>query len=60
MMLRRYHEQKESNEVEAVDYESLKVDELKQLLDQREIAYTSEMKKADLIGLLVGEANATN
>lgn len=60
MMLRRYHEQKESNEVEAVDYESLKVDELKQILDQREIAYTSEMKKADLIGLLVGEANATN
>ncbi|AMA62346.1 heH/LEM domain protein [Kurthia sp. 11kri321] len=60
MMLRRYHEQKESNEVEAVDYESLKVDELKQLLDQREIAYTSEMKKADLIGLLVGEENATN
>ncbi|WP_336663571.1 HeH/LEM domain-containing protein [Kurthia gibsonii] len=60
MMLRRYHEQKESNEVEAVDYESLKVDELKQLLDEREIAYTSEMKKADLIGLLVGEANATN
>lgn len=59
MMLRRYHEQK-SNEVEAVDYESLKVDELKQLLDEREIAYTSEMKKADLIGLLVGEANATN
>lgn len=60
MMLRRYHEQKESNEVEAVDYESLKVDELKQLLDEREIAYTFEMKKADLIGLLVGEANATN
>lgn len=60
MMLRRYHEQKESNEVEAVDYESLKVDELKQLLDEREIAYTSEMKKADLIGLLVGEANVTN
>lgn len=60
MMLRRYHEQKESNEVEAVDYESLKVDELKQLLDEREIAYTSEMKKADLIGLLVGEENATN
>lgn len=60
MMLRRYHEQKESNEVEAVDYESLKVDELKQILDEREIAYTSEMKKADLIGLLVGEANATN
>ncbi|HZG12689.1 MAG TPA: HeH/LEM domain-containing protein [Kurthia gibsonii] len=60
MMLRRYHEQKESNEVEAVDYESLKVDELKQILDEREIAYTSEMKKADLIGLLVGEENATN
>lgn len=59
MMLRRYHEQK-SKEVEAVDYESLKVDELKQLLDEREIAYTSEIKKADLIGLLVGEANATN
>ncbi|MEB7771427.1 HeH/LEM domain-containing protein [Kurthia gibsonii] len=59
MMLRRYHEQKESNEVEVVDYESLKVDELKQLLDEREIAYTSEMKKADLIALL-GEANATN
>lgn len=59
MMLRRYHEQKESNEVEAVDYESLKVDELKQILDEREIAYTNEMKKADLIALL-GEENATN
>lgn len=58
MMLRRYHKQKE--EVEAVDYEALKVDELKQLLDEREIAYTSELKKADLIDLLVGEANATN
>lgn len=58
MMLRRYHKQKE--EVEAVDYEALKVDELKQLLDEREIAYTSELKKADLIDLLVGEENATN
>lgn len=58
MMLRRYHKQKE--EVEAVDYEALKVDELKQLLDEREITYTSELKKADLIDLLVGEANATN
>lgn len=73
MMLRRYHDvteealaedEKAVNEQNAndqqVDFNSLKVDELKLLLDEREIAYTNEMLKADLVALLEGEADATN
>lgn len=73
MMLRRYHDVTEDVLVEdekavneqnttdqQVDFNSLKVDELKLLLDEREIAYTNEMLKADLVALLEGEADATN
>lgn len=73
MMLRRYHDVTEEALVEdektvneqnttdqQVDFNSLKVDELKLLLDEREIAYTNEMLKADLVALLEGEADATN
>lgn len=73
MMLRRYHDvteealvedEKAVNEQnttdEQIDFNSLKVDELKLLLDEREIVYTNEMLKADLVALLEGEADATN
>ena len=68
MLLRRHRRTEEANldsevkeealeeteEEDTVDYSKLKVDELKNLLDEKEIEYDSKAKKEDLIKLLEG------
>lgn len=44
----------ETEEEDKIDYSKLKVDELKNLLDEKEIEYDSKAKKEDLIKLLEG------
>lgn len=44
----------ETEEQYKIDYSKLKVDELKQLLDEQGIEYDSKVKKEDLIKLLEG------
>lgn len=44
----------ETKEEDKIDYSKLKVDELKNLLDEKEIEYDSKAKKEDLIKLLEG------
>lgn len=44
----------ETGEEDKIDYPKLKVDELKNLLDEKEIEYDSKAKKEDLIKLLEG------
>lgn len=44
----------ETMQEDKIDYSKLKVDELKNLLDEKEIEYDSKAKKEDLIKLLEG------
>ena len=44
----------ETDKEDTVDYSKLKVDELKNLLDEKEIEYDSKAKKEELIKLLEG------